>query len=196
MDDKDLFRKMSSFFEDSKKRKITDFDTGLLNISFEPITGSPEERYEKWCARLINIATRLENIELENNNGDNSKTRSQILKDIDTFFDIKLPKIMPNVSDYSQEARVINIEVQEGDPNISCVPESLESTLKSIREEQYTDLINQCRKLVYRALARLKKVFSWHREEWMGEIDYTKEFEEDENNGRDKREDFSETRPN
>ena len=42
MEEKELIKKLSSLFEESKKRKIVDFDGGLLNDVYEHITGSAE----------------------------------------------------------------------------------------------------------------------------------------------------------
>ena len=105
---------------------------------------------------------------------------------------MELPKIQPNVNDFNQKSRIINIEVEGDDPGISCVPESLTDTLKTLREEQYIKLINIARMLEYKAKAQLKKVFAWHRQEWTGEID----FKQEEDNGGNTGKDTGETRSN
>lgn len=155
-DDKDLLKKMANILEKADKRKITDFDTGLLYDVFTPITGTSEERYEKWSARLVNVASRLENIHL------NEKTQLPILKKIDAFFDGKLGEIDTDVSDFSEKDRIIKLNISGRQGDSSCVPESLGETLRSIREEQYNVLAFKAKKLVYKAMAQLKKELTWH----------------------------------
>lgn len=173
-DDKELLKKMSNLFEETKKRKITDFDTGLLYDVFTPITGTPEERCEKWSARLVNIASRLENLHKDD------KTQLPVLEKIDGFFDETLGEIDTDVSDFTEKERIIKLNISGRQGESSCVPESLGETLKSIREEQYNVLAFKAKKLVYKAIAQLKKEFAWHRAGLIEEI----ELDMEENNGR------------
>ena len=160
---------MVKLFEETKKRKIPDFDTGLLYDVFTPITGTPEERCEKWSARLVNIASRLENLHK------GEKEKLTILKKIDSFFDEKLGEIDTDVSDFTEKERIIKLNISGRQGESSCVPESLGETLKSIREEQYNVLAFKAKKLVYKAMAQLKKEFAWHREGLIKEIKPNKE---------------------
>lgn len=178
MEDKELVKKMSNLFEESKRKKITDFDTGLLSQSFEPITGTPEERYEKWCSCLVNVASRLENLYKDD------KERLPILKKIDDFFKEELPGIRTEVSDYREKTRVILLHVEGSEGEYSCVPESLRETIKSIREEQYNDLSNRAKVLLAKARGRLDEdLFLWHRKGVIREVQLKKRRDD---NGRNK----------
>ena len=165
MEDKDILKKMANLFEESKKKKITDFDSGLLAQSFEPVTGSPEDRYEKWSARLVNIVSRLENLHKDD------KVRLSILEEIDDFFEETLPNLMTHVNDFSEKARIIDLDVEGVSGTSSCVPESLEATIRAIREEQYNVLSNKAKSLLARARARLNEdVLIWHKQDLIEEV--------------------------
>ena len=164
MEDKDLLKKMSNLFEESKKRKITDFDSGLLQQSFEPVTGTPEDRYEKWSACLVNVASRLENLHKDD------KKRLPILKEIDEFFKEELSPITTKITDYQQLSRIIEICVDNQRLG-TCVPDSLEITIRAIREEQYNVLSNKAKSLIAKARARLNEdVLIWHKQDLIEEV--------------------------
>lgn len=177
MEEKELIKKLSSLFEESKKRKIVDFDGGLLNDAYEPITGSAEEKFDKWSDRLIRVVTRLENLSKENK-------RPEVLDDIYDFFDgIELPHISPCVKDDSvtiKYGRTIQIDRGDGNESISCPSELFNDTAQKIRQEQYVPLIAKVKVLFARAMAELKDTeFMWHRDGLIREIKPNKE----ENNG-------------
>ena len=156
-DDKEPLNKTANRFEEVKTRKIRDFVTGLLYDLFTPITGTPEERHEGWSARLVKIASLLGYLHKDD------EEELSILNDIDGYFDEKLGEIDTDVSDFTEKDRIIKLNTSGRQGGSSCVPESQESTIKSIREEQYNVLANKAKKLVYKATAQLKKEFAWYR---------------------------------
>ncbi|MCK4830200.1 hypothetical protein KA005_81535 [bacterium] len=178
MEEKELIKKLSSLFEESKKRKIVDFDGGLLNDVYEPITGSAEEKFDKWSDRLIRVATRLENLSKK------GKQRPEVLDDIYDFFEnLRLPHISPCVKDDSitiKYGRTIQIDRGDDKEPISCPSELFNDTAQKIRQEQYVPLIAKVKVLFARAMAELKGTeFMWHRDGLIREI----RPDEEENNG-------------
>lgn len=152
-----IIKKGSELVEGGKRRKITDFDSGLLQQSFESIIGNSQEKYEKWCEHLVNVATRLENLHL------NDKVRLTVLDDIDEFFKIKLPQISSGHTDFDRKTLYHEIARDDG-KTTSCTTELYNNVVMSIREEQYFNLTNKARVLVYKAKARLETdTFKWHR---------------------------------
>ena len=171
-DENQLLKKFSSILEDTKKRKINDFDGGLLNEAYEHITGTPEEKYERWCERLINVATRLNNVLTYGKHKHAAKVE-EILENIDTFLTNELPQIRPSIDDYTQEqGRFIKVCRGDSKPESSCIQETFVKTVELIREEQYFKLINDAKKLEYQARSLLpNEVMRWHRDDMLGEID-------------------------
>ena len=180
MEEKELFKKMSNLFEESKKRKIVDFDRGLLHDVFEPITGNAEEKFDRWSDRLIRVATRLENLYK------NKDDKPEVLGEIYMFFDkIKLPFIAPKVKDDSVTIKYgRTIEIYRGDggrESMSCPSELFNDTVEKIRQEQFIPLIAKVKTLFARAMAELEdSEFMWHH---IGLIEEIK-FSEDKNNGK------------
>lgn len=171
-EESELIKKFTHMMEDTKKRKIEDFDGGLLNESYEHITGTSEEKYERWCERLINVATRLENILIYKKHKYPEKVET-ILRDIDVFFKKELPQIRPTVDDYTQEkGRFIKIHREDGKSSSSCIPETFSKTVELIREEQYSRFLSQIKILERRARALLpEEIINWHQEDFIEEID-------------------------
>jgi len=170
MDEKDTINKISRLIEDSRKKKIIDYDTGLLNDVFESITGTSEEKFDRWSDRLIRVTARLENLYRD------EVEKPLILKEIYEFFDeIELPYISSSVKDASVDIKYgRTITITRGDCNdydISCPVELFNDIAQTIRQEQYIPLIAQIKKLFAKAMSILKdNNFSWHREGLITEI--------------------------
>jgi len=156
-------KKLTKLLEETKQRRVEDFDSGLLQTIFEDITGSPDYVHNRWCSLLIRLAARIKNLD----------DTSPILKDIEEFFDdATLPSITTSVDDYKQtKGRVI--EVKNGDkPPFTCTAEIYPSIEKSLREEHYLELTNKVRWLVAEAISVLdNKELAWHGEDMLTEVE-------------------------
>jgi len=162
-DEKDLIKKLTKLMTDTKKQKITDFDTGLLEESFEHITGKPSEKFDRYCDKLINIATRIENLKQKEENGKYDK----ILDEVEYFLEnVKLPYISTEVNDYKQKSgRYITIKRSDVEGSSeSCEMENFDKRVDIIRDEQYFVLTVKTRHLIEKAKPYLDDVvFSWHK---------------------------------
>jgi len=168
--DQDLIKKVSKLIEEGKKRKITDFDSGLLQESFETIEGSTTERYEKWCKRLLNVATRLENLRIENKKSVDDENYS-VLKEIDAVLKQKSPQIQIVKGDHGG-----NTIVCRDNPggSCTCIPTAFDKTLEMVKEREYYGLITSIKLLEYKARARLDS-FKWHRDDAVADVASVKE---------------------
>jgi hypothetical protein len=177
-EEKQLLKKITNLFEESKKRKIIDYDGGMLQDIFEPITGNAEEKFDRWSDRLIRVAARLENLYM------NKDDKPEVLNDIYTFFDgLKLPYISSEVKDDSvtiKYGRTIQIRREDNNQITTCPVEIFNDIAQTIRHEQYMPLIAEIKRLFTRAVAVLQQTeFSWHRNDLIEEINPQME----ENNG-------------
>jgi len=173
-DEKELLRKVTHLFDESRKRKIIDYDSGLLHDIFEPITGTAEEKFDRWSDRLIRVAARLENLYKK------KTEKPEILEEIHEFFDtLELPYITSEVKDRSvtiEHGRTITIKRGDSDQNCSCPVEIFNDISLTIRHEQYLPLIAHVKMLFYKAVAVLESTeFTWHREDLFEEINPEKE---------------------
>jgi len=142
-------------------REIDDFDSALLYELFEGTTGTPREKYDKLCDRLVLVASRLEKQYLTENNGSD---RPDILSKIEGFLkDSKLSEVSPNIEDYAQrEGRVISILSNDKKLKCSCTYEIFNKTVDRITEEQYFQLMT---------IAELKESsIPWHKNDWVEEL--------------------------
>jgi len=168
--DQDLIKKVTKLVDESKRKKITDFDSGLLQESFEPVVGTTVEKYDLWCKRLLNIATRLENIRLEQN-GSLDDEKYSILKEIDDVLSKKPSRIQVTRG----EKGTIEIMCDKGDfgdalvKASGCTEQIFDKTLDAVREYEYFDLINSIKKLEYRARARIDQ-FRWHKSDAIEDV--------------------------
>lgn len=174
MEEKEVLKKFENLMEGVKKKKIFDFDGGLLNDVFEPITGNAEEKFDRWSDRLIRVATRLENI------SKTSGVRPKVLDDIYRFFEnVKLPFIAPKIKDDSvtiKFGRTIRIERGDESQDMTCPSELFNDITQKIRQEQFIPLVAQIKILFARAMAELDdKNFAWHKEGFVKEIKLTDE---------------------
>jgi len=168
--DQDLIKKVSKLIEEGKKRKITDFDSGLLQESFETIEGSTTERYELWCKRLLNVATRLENLRIENKKSVDDEGYL-VLKEIDVVLKQKPPKITVNRADRGG----INIICWDNIKSSSfCTISNFDKTMEATKEREYYGIINSIKLLEYKARARLDS-FKWHRDDAVADVDSAKQ---------------------
>jgi len=167
-----------------QKWMVSDYDSGLLQDSFAPITGTPEEKYDDRCDRLERVASRLKRWKYKKKI-ENNEELDKVLLDIDSFLDKDLAGIIPVVSDYKQkEGRIITVKREDSSAEPTCVAENLTETAELIREEQYFKKNNQIRKLGIRAKAFLDDdIFFWHRDDRIGEIDPSEKLEEMRKNG-------------
>jgi len=168
-DEKDLLKKVTSLLSDQKKRRIIDYDSGLLHDIFEPITGNAEEKFDRWSDRLIRVAARLENLYM------NKDGKPEVLQEIYEFFEtLQLPHITSSVKDDSvtiKYGRTIQIKRGDNDQLTSCPVEIFNDIAQTIRHEQYMPLIAEIKQLFARAVAVLQQSeFSWHRDDMIDEI--------------------------
>jgi len=168
-EDKNTLNLLKQFAGLSKKNKIEDYDTALLNNFFENITGTPREKYDQYCDRLILVAARIERYYKDHDD----ESRPEILSNISIFLNKPLPSIAPEIEDYTQrEGRVITIKRGDKDVKCSCITETFNKTIDRISEEQYYEMVNEVRELLYLAIAELKEnIIPWHKEGILVEVD-------------------------
>jgi len=174
-DKDDQLKKMMNILGETRGKKITDFDTGILIEQFETLKGNPEEQYNEACKRLLHVYTRLKKLEI--------KDAEPILDEIEEFFEkAKLDTVSPSVDDYSEkEGRTIKItRSDDTSAKYSCTQEIFHETMRNIRMEQYFPLINKVQLLEAKAMAYLKDSIPWHNTDILEEIDPTMEIPEEE----------------
>ena len=166
----DILKKVTNLIEESKRKKITDFDSGLLQESFEPVIGTTEEKYDLWCKRLLNVATRLENIRVKNK-GDLDDENYFVLKEIDAILKEDPPQIKIVRGDGDNMIIMTSYNVKGVS---TCRPDTFETTLKLVKEREYQKVVNHMKLLEYKAKARLDSV-KWHRDDTILTVDSAKE---------------------
>jgi len=168
MDEKETFKKITNLFDESKRRRIVDFDKGLLNDVFEPVVGAEPDKFDKWSDRLIRVAARLQNLSKKGK-------PPKVLNEIYEFFEnVKLPYIAPIVKDDSitiKYGRTIRINRGDGGQEMSCPSELFNDTVDKIRQEQFIPLIAKVKSLFAKAMAELEdENFDWHKDDLVDEV--------------------------
>jgi len=161
----DILKKVTNLIEESKRKKITDFDSGLLQESFEPVIGTTEEKYDLWCKRLLNVATRLENLRIKNKKSVDDPDYS-ILKEINAILSQKPPKIQIMRESQGDIDIMCNFDVVNSS---TCSVETFDKTLEVVKAEEYYVVINRIKKAEYMARARLDSV-KWHKDDAIGDV--------------------------
>lgn len=165
--DKDVFNVLKRAISDKQRRKITDYDMGLLQDIFEPITGTPEEKFDRWSDRLIRINARLENLHKDTV----EENKPQIIDRIYEFFDeLKLPSIIPMVIDtavdqkYGRMVKIVRTDNENQSESYKVSDIQLMDATQIIRQEQYLILTAKVKRLFAEAISELKKTeFQWHK---------------------------------
>jgi len=173
--EKELSEILKKLSQVSGKKSFEDFDTGLLDILFEPTMGTSEEKYNKTCDKLVLVLARLKKIYM-----DNKMKEPQIISDIESFFDeSRLPFVSPTIEDYTQrEGRIITINREDQNYKISCTMENFNKIVDRITEEQYGVLTNKAKKLLGKAVPYLAdEIFKWHRDDLIVEVEPWKKTE-------------------
>ena len=180
------YKKVLKLLEEGKKRKVNNFDDGLLNRSFEDhIKGDSEVQFKSVQEDLMRYFSRLMRIKIEEKDSYDDRF-DIILSEIEGVInEITLPSIIPNVDDYQEKRdRIIKIKrSDDADNDYACLPDPdvYAKTIDNIRKEQFFPLTNKLELLTAKARAYLDdSVFSWHEDDWVEDI----EPEKDDNNGR------------
>lgn len=170
------YKKVLKLLEESKKRKINNFDDGLLNRSFdEHATGDSEIIFRYAKEDLMRYVSRLMRIKIEEKDK-YDKRFDAILDEIEKELnELVLPGVIPNVSDFQEKRdRIIKITRKDDpDNDYVCIPDPVAyvKTIDNIRIEQFFPLTNKLEFLTAKARAYLDdSVFSWHKDKRVKEV--------------------------
>lgn len=154
-------KQVAKFLKREKEsRIIEDYDSGLMQMPFRKLTGTPEEIFHDCLRDLFAVTIRILNISDE-------KNKPVVLGEIEKFFnEIELPNITTDVNDYGKpdDAERI-IELKNGTKEkFKITTGEFVHQHKSLREEHYLKLTLKTQWLTAKAFSLLNEEIVWHEQ--------------------------------